>query len=229
MTNLKTLTAIGATAALVAVGSFALAQDDLDDLLKDLESDTTVEQAESPKAEEEEPEGAPAAAEESDAKATPVEAPAVEEADEDKPAEEPAAEAVEEAPKAEAEAPTEEAPAAKEEPAEEPVAEAPAPKAEPQESDEEESALAELADDTDVTTPVAAKANIPAADEELIDNIRTMEEVRRKAFNSQARREIAEARRSMEAKEYKEAEKHYSQALRVRAGCGREPLPCGSP
>lgn len=215
MTNLKTLTAIGATAALVAVGSFALAQDDLDDLLKDLESDTTVEQAESPKAEEEEPEGAPAAAEESDAKATPVEAPAVEEADEDKPAEEPAAEAVEEAPKAEAEAPTEEAPAAKDEPAEEPVAEAPAPKAEPQESDEEESALAELANDTDVTTPVAAKANIPAADEELIDNIRTMEEVRRKAFNSQARREIAEARRSMEAKEYKEAEKHYSQALRL--------------
>ena len=45
MTNLRKLTALGATVAFVVAGSLAFAQDDLDDLLKDLESETTAETA----------------------------------------------------------------------------------------------------------------------------------------------------------------------------------------
>jgi general secretion pathway protein D len=45
MTNLRKLTALSATVAFVVAGSLAFAQDDLDDLLKDLESETTAETA----------------------------------------------------------------------------------------------------------------------------------------------------------------------------------------
>ena len=185
MTNLKTLTAIGATVALVAVGSSAFAQDDLDDLLKDLESDVTAEQTEAPKpaaATTAEPAAPAAAAEPAAAEPTEeakVEAPA-------EPAEEPKAEKpaeVAEEPKAEPVAET----AAAEEPAEEPKTE-------------------------------EAKGEKPAAvakDAELLADISAMEQLRRKAYDTQARREVAEARQCMESDEYVDAEKHYRLAYRL--------------
>ncbi len=188
MTNLKTLTAIGATVALVAVGSSAFAQDDLDDLLKDLESDVAAEQAEAPKPAV----AAPAAPE--------APAPAVEPA-----APEPAAE-----PKAEdpAAAPAEEPKAEGASAAEEPVAEETAA--------ETEAPAAESVQEQ--PKPEAPKAETPAEeskDAELLADIRAMEQIRRKAFDSQARREVAEARQCMEAKEYVDAEKHYRLAYRL--------------
>ena len=55
MTNLKKLTACGAALALVAVGSLAFAQDDLDDMLKDLEGEIGAEEATTAEAKAEEP------------------------------------------------------------------------------------------------------------------------------------------------------------------------------
>ena len=89
MTNLRKLTALGATVAVVVAGSFAIAQDDLDDLLKDLESETTAEQAEAASSE--------TAKEEASTEATP----AKEGASEASPATEEAASAAEETPAAE--------------------------------------------------------------------------------------------------------------------------------
>ena len=115
MTNMKKILALGAAVALVSCARFASAQDDLDALLNDLESDNpAAENAAAKPAEAEPPAEAPA-------EETPAPA-------EEKPAEEaPAAE--EPAP---AEAPAEETPApAEEKPAEEaPAAEEPAPAAE---------------------------------------------------------------------------------------------------
>ena len=47
MTNFTKLTAFGAMAAVMAVAAPAVAQDDLDNLLKDLESDLKAEKVES--------------------------------------------------------------------------------------------------------------------------------------------------------------------------------------
>ena len=71
MTNLKKLTACGAALALVAVGSLAFAQDDLDDMLKDLEGEIGAEEATTAEAKAEEPKPAEEKAEE----AAPAEAP----------------------------------------------------------------------------------------------------------------------------------------------------------
>lgn len=182
MANLKTLTAIGATVALVAVGSSALAQDDLDDLLKDLEGDATAEQAESPK---------PAAP-----------------ADEAASGKESEAAPASEAEKAPAEAASEKEPEA-----------APAPEAEvaAEKASESESAPAvevEESPEPEVAT-ASAKATVSPGDAELLANIRSMEELRRKAFDAQAQREVAEARRCMEEKAYSEAEAHYRSAYRL--------------
>ena len=71
MTNIRNWVAFSATAALVAVSLYTFAQDDLDDLLKDLEGGTAkpAEKAEAPAAAE-----APAPA----AEAPAAEAPAAE-------------------------------------------------------------------------------------------------------------------------------------------------------
>ena len=245
MTNLKTLTAIGATVALVAAGSLALAQDDLDDLLKDLEGDATAEQVESPKSGEDEHSAAPeesaqsndavvAESAEPDTEADSVtDADAAEDADvAETPvkAEDAAAEPVEEAKAAESDAEKEPAPEATADNKAEEGSATPAEEAKPAvaaeevkpesaenaDSTDELSALDELAEDSDVqVAQTPAKANIPEGDAELIANIRTMEQVRRKAFDSQARREVTEARQCMEAREYMEAEKHYRLAFRL--------------
>ena len=142
MTNLKNLTATIAAVAVVALGAFAYAQDDLDDLLKDLEegfaSGGTAAEVAEPVAEAEE-EVAPAAEEspvaEAEAEAIPADEEAVvPEAD----AEEPVVEAEEEvAPEAEEtvepEVEAEEEPAPEAEETVEPEVEAeeePAPEAE---------------------------------------------------------------------------------------------------
>ena len=102
MTNLKKIASAGVAAAVFASVSLAFAQDDLDDLLKDLESDLAAEAAPAAAAQEE-----PAAAEEPAAEEPAAEEPA---------AEEPAAEE-----------PAAEEPAAEEPAAEEPAAEEPKP------------------------------------------------------------------------------------------------------
>ncbi len=198
MTNLKTLTAIGATVALVAVGSSAFAQDDLDDLLKDLESDVMTEQTEAPKPAE----AAPAEPVGPVAVAEPAAAEQAEEAKADAPAE------VAEEPKA--------AEPAEEKPAEEPEAEKPVVA---------EQSVEEVKAEEPVPAPVVeeakaeeAKVEKPAAvskDAELLADISAMEQLRRKAFDSQARREVAEARQCMESDEYVDAEKHYRHAYRL--------------
>ena len=202
MKNLKKLTAYGAVLAFAAVGSLAFAQDDLDDLLKDLEGDTAAEEAkpvaeakEEPKAEEAAPaeeekveEAAPAEEEKAE-EAAPAEG---EKAEEAAPAE---AEKAEEAAPAEAEKTEEAAPAEAEkaeeaEPAEEATAEEPAP------------------------APAVETAK-ESPDAELLANIRATEELRRKAYDEQAKREILEARAAMEEMEYGEAAKHYHIALKL--------------
>ena len=175
MQHLRTYVAMTATAAALALGHNAFAQDDLDDLLADLEGNApSAEKA--PAAEETPAAEAPSAEEKAQvAEAPAAEAPATEEAPA---AEEPAAEEaqVAEAPAAEAPA-TEEAPAAEE--------------------------------------PVAAAPAATSKDAELIDTIRTYEELRRNAMDAQAMREIDEARASMEAHEFLEAVRHYNHAYKL--------------
>ena len=214
MTNIRNFVAIGATMAAVAMGGNALAQDDLDNLLKDLEGETAKKPAAQPAAKAEAPAAevkveAPAAEVKAEVKVeapvaeTKVEAPAAEPAPasnkkidevnnllnelaaekDDKPAAKPAA-----APAEKPAAPS----AAVAESAAAPAAEAPAKAAAPVEKKE-----------------VAAPAN---PDAELLANIRATEELRRRSLDNQAKREIEEARASMENGEYTEAVRHYGLA-----------------
>ena len=195
MKNLKKLTAYGAVVAFAAVGSLAFAQDDLDDLLKDLEGDTTAEETKA---------GAKEAAEEAVAEVKAEVKEAVEEAKEE--VKEAVAEAKEEV--AEAVAPAEEAKAEEAAPAEEEKAEEAAPA---EEGKAEETAPAE-----EEKAGEAAPAEAAASpDAELLSNIRATEELRRKAYDEQAKREIIEARAAMEEMEYSEAAKHYHIALKL--------------
>lgn len=224
--------------ALCAFGSVAIAQDDLDDLLNDLESDkvetpTPAKPAEA--AVEEEAEPAPAASEEV---AEAPEAPAAEEKAEvaqDESAEEAAEEEASETPEASAaEAKTEVAQAEPAEAAEEEASEAPAA-AEPAADTSkvagalnllDELAAEEAADDeaTPVTSTAVAENVTPKAtpkaapkapvnpDAELLANIRATEKLRREAYNAQAQREIMEARQAMEDEDYRTAARHYGNA-----------------
>lgn len=135
MTNLRNLVALGATMAIAVVGVHSFAQDDLDDLLADLESESVAASAEASADEPEEVAEEPTADAEESAEEPAAEEPeeaAEEPAAEDPEVEEPAEAAEEPA----AEEATEEAeePAAEEEPAE--VAEEPAAE-EPEEAAEE--------------------------------------------------------------------------------------------
>ena len=281
MKNLKKVTAYGAAVALVAVGSLAFAQDDLDDLLKDLEGDAPSQEAkpageavaekaeavveevkaeaeaaveevkaeveaavEDAKAEVEakaeevveeakaevtekveeavaEAEEAVAEAVEPAAAAEEAVAAAEEAAEEAAPAVEAVADAVEEAVAEEAapaveEAVAEEAALAVEDAApavEESVAEEAAPAVEEAVAEEAAPALEDLASAAPDETPAASKLEGP--DSELIANIRATEELRRKAFDEQAKREILEARGAMEEMAYSDAAKHYHIALKL--------------
>ena len=244
MTNMRTHLVLGMTMALAIALGTVVAQDDLDDLLKDLESgsDKPAEKAaEAPAVKDEE---APAAAAE--------EAPAVV-AEEPAEVEEAPVAAAEEAPVAAEEAPAaaEEAPVvAAEEPAkveEAPVVAAEEPaKEEPATSNDKVDEVMNLLDalaaeekvkeNVDVVTPakveeavaagsgkdsaspltVPAKAVQPAnPDAELLSNIRATEKLRREALGVQAKREIIEARQAMKDEEYDEAVRHYGLALKL--------------
>ena len=210
MTTIRKCVVLGASVAFAAISFTAFAQDDLDDLLKDLEG-------EAPKtAEKKQAAPAPAAAE--------APAPAVE--PEPAPAEEPA-------PAADPAKPAEPAPPQEAaEPA--PAAEPSAPTAETEESpaetakkvDDVISLLDELAAESETASSArpaaAAKAAAPAAaanpDAELLSNLRTTEKLRRAAHDTQAKREIAEARENMRSGAYKEAVRHYGLALKLLNG-----------
>ena len=204
--KLRKIAALSAAVVTVTAFQLSFAQDDLDALLNDLEAETVTAP---------EPEPAPAPAE-------PEPAPAVEEPapaePEPAPAEEPA-------------------PAPAEEPAPA-VAEEPAPLPDPSEV---LSLLDELSAESDtlpevkpapIAKPVAPvaktapKAETPAPkaetpvkpvdpNSELLDNLATTQRLRVRALDSQAKREIAEARQSMNSEEYLAAVRHYSVALKL--------------
>ena len=215
MTNFRNFVAISATLALVAVGQNAFAQDDLDDLLKDLEADASepaapaaVEPA--PAAEEPAPaaeEPAPAA-EEEPAPAAEEPAPAVEEPAPAPAAEEPAPAAEEPAPAAEEPAPAADSDEGDSDEAAEP---APVEEADSDEGSDEGEAPAPAAE-ADAAAPAAAKKS---ADAELRDNLVTTERLRRKAFDAQAKREIVLGRECMKVGEYLEAAKHFRIAQKL--------------
>jgi len=262
MTNLRKFIALGVTMAFAAVSLVAVAQGDLDDLLKELEG-ASPEKAAEKKAE---PEKAAEAekAEEAVAEAEkPAEGEKAEEAEAEKPAEaekqeeekadtladEAGASATE---KAMAEA--EKAAAAEEEKEEEEKSEEKVAETEQKSEDEkpaEESAAEEksakenetvlqsldeetadkksetksepaveekaesVAEEKSESVAKAPATVIPTGDAELIENIRKTEKLRREALDLQAKREIEEARKEMNAEEYVEAVRHYGLALKL--------------
>ncbi len=207
MTNLRNLVAISATAALVAIGQNVIAQDDLDDLLKDL-GDAPVA-AEPADAEDSAPGEDPVVEEEASVDEEPVaeaeaeesaaEEESVAEAEEPVAGEEPVAEAEEpaagEEPVAEAEGPATEAEesAADEEPvaeAEEPVAEAEEPVADEEPVAEAEEPAAKPEEVLETINELAAEEEAPVAEEPAAD-----EEPAAEAEDSKAEEpeEVAEA------------------------------------
>ena len=156
MTNIKNLFAVSATLAALVATHGVFAQDDLDNLLKDLESEAS---AKKPAAQAE------ASASAAEAAAAPAAA---------APAAESQEESAEEK-KAEAE------PAAEDKPVEQKKVE------------ESVAAVNELASEAK-----PKKAAAPAADAELIANLRATETLRRVALDTQAKREIEAARACME-------------------------------
>lgn len=203
MTNMKKILALGAAVALVSCARFASAQDDLDALLNDLESDNPAAENAAAKPAEAEPpaeapaEETPAPAEEKPAEAEPAAEEAPAPAEEPAPAEDPAAE--EPAPAEEPAAEPAEEPAA--EPAEEPAAEEPA----------EEPAAEEPAPEAPAAEPKVSAAEM----DELLDDIVTTETNRRLQRDIQARREIDAARVCMKEEEFLDAERHYSTAEKL--------------
>ena len=213
--NLRKLVAASAAMALVAVGHNVIAQDDLDDLLAALESDSSggaSAEAVAPETAEEEPAEATDVAaqeEEEPAPETVAEEPAAEPEEPEATADEPSAEPEE--PAADAEEPAE--------PAEEPAAEPEEPAAEPAEpaakpsddvldgivSDNPAAAAAPAA------TPAAAEvaAELSGPDAELLANVAATQRLGRQAYDLQAKREIQIARGCMRSEEYLEAAKHY--------------------
>ncbi len=198
MTNFKKIVACGAALAMSVTALNVSAQDDLDDLLKDLEGEAAkpAAKADAPKAEE----------------------PAAEKA------EAPKAEAVADAPKAEESKPVAEAAVAAESAAEKAEAEP----LSNDKVDDVLNLLDQLAEETPKATPAAGKAEgaKPAAvavvakpkaarpDEELLTNLATTERLRRDSLDEQAKREIFAARASMESKEFTEAVRHYGLATK---------------
>jgi len=230
MTKIMNVVAIGTAMALAAVTQCAFAQDDLDDLLKDLDNESKAK----PAAKQEAPAQAVPAAEKAAPKVeAPAPAPAVKPA-EAKAAEEEVAKTVAESVKPEKEEKHVVKAEAPEKPAEKPVEEAvEKPVAAVQEKDAEKT----------VTEPVADKAKVEAAaavvkelaaeapakveekkpevvkpvdpDAELIANLSATEKLRRQALDAEASREVEEARDCMENSEYTEAVRHYGLAAKL--------------
>ena len=240
MTNFKMIVACSAALAMSMASLCASAQDDLDDLLKDLEGETA------------QPAGKPAAA------AAPKAAEA-EAAEADEPAAKEAAPAAEE-PKADEAKAEEEAPAAAEAPVAKAAAEPAAADetAEPKAKEVEEAAttadkvddvlnlLDQLAEEEAASKTVPKATGVAAADgtaepkakaveeaataekavakpakpkklhpeSELLENIATTERLRRESLDTQAKREVLAARASMETKEFTDAVRHYGLAIK---------------
>ncbi len=209
MTNIRKIVAIGAVAGAIAVPQCTFAQDDLDDLLKDL--------AEPVAAPVETPAAAPVAEPEPEPVAEPEPAPVAE--PESAPVVEPAPVVVPE-------------PAPVVEPTPTP---APAPKvASDQKVDDVLGLLDELANESG-EAPVAANGNAPAVagevpttteapkaatptlseDSAIVAELAATERLRRGALDAQAKREIAEARAAMENEEFTDAVRHYGIAAKL--------------
>lgn len=191
MTTFKNLTVLAATAAFVAAGYKASAQDDLDDLLNDLAgSDTAVEK----KAEEPAKPAEPAVA-------TPAPAPA----------ENASADTL----------PDDSAPAPAQTATAEPVVEAkeaaPAPEAVAADAEPKAEEPAKVAADDGQLKPAEKYYgdDKKATDAELRDALRKTQELRFKAFKLQAEREIAEAEKCMAGEEFQEAARHYALAMKL--------------
>ena len=188
MTTIRKCVAFGASVAIAAISWTVLAQDDLDDLLKDLEGDAAKSAAKAP-------------AETAVAEAS-VETSAAETTAETAVAETSAAEAKSETAAASEEGSTgetlkkvDEVISLLNELATESNAAQPAGKA-----------------------SVRSVADVDPEDVELLENLRTTEKLRRAAHDMQAKREIAEARESMSAGDNKEAVRHYGLALKLLNG-----------
>ncbi len=200
MMTISKCVALGAASVFAAFAWTAGAQDDLDDLLKDLEGSEKKPAA-----------AAPAAAEPAPAAEAPaVEAPAAEGSQEESAA--PAAET--------AAAPAAEEPAAAAEEESAPAT-AEAPVATNAKVDEVVSLLKDLAEEDAKKSAEGAPKAVAAApvavepDAELIANITATEKLRREALDVQAKREIGMARECMRQAEYSEAVHHYGLALKL--------------
>ena len=198
MTNMRKYLVLGVALAFALVTGLAFAQDDLDDLLKDLEAETAKPAAASSPAT-----AAPAVAAESSAGETPPPQAEVK-------AEEPA-------PAEAAESSAGETPPPQAEAAESSAGETPPPQTEVK-AEESAPAKAEAPaaeeEPAEAPAPVIETAQLSNQDAELIANIRTTEKLRREALDVQAKREIAEARQAMKDEEYGEAVRHYGLALK---------------
>ncbi len=246
MAKIENLLVLTSLIAFIAFSGSAFAQDDLDDLLKDLESDA-VETTTMPKAET--PEEVPASTEEPQSEAATSAAPAAAPAEEkpavaeQKPVEtikESVAENTAPAPSTVTEALQPATSATDGEPAKktEQAAAAEVEKPVVTKVDSVLNLLDELAaeDNVEPTSATAdvAQAKMPAAaapanpDAELLANIRATEKLRRQAYDAQAHREIDEARRAMSEEDYAAAVRHYGNAVKllnertVSAGLRRE-------
>ena len=235
MRIMKRLLVCGFACASVACAMVAFAQDDLDNLLNDLESDgkkaaaPAAAPAEAQPAEEKKEE-APAVAEAAPAaeekKAPEAEAPVAAEPAEEKKA--PEAEASAAAEPAEAPAVAEAAPAAEEKKApevESKPAVAPAvAEAKPAEAGASEKEVAGFLDDlarvpgekkVAAQTAAAPAAAAPVSpDAALISDLMTAEALRREAMDVQAARELTDAREAMEARDWDSAYRKYSLAFK---------------
>ena len=182
----RNLTVLAATAALVAVGYNASAQDDLDDLLNSLADESPAKKSEV-KAPTPQPE-TPLPVEAQEVKAVEVE---------------PAKEAKAEEPALVA------ADIAKEEPTPD-VAQT--NKEDPVPAADE---LATTSDSSPFKPAERLYESKNVKDAELLDALKKTQELRFKAFKIQAEREIAEAEKCMSNEDYQEAARHYAQAMKL--------------
>lgn len=245
MMKISKLVAMSATIAIAVAIRGVNAQDDLDDLLKQLDTESAKPAAGETAAEKVQP----SEAEEPKAEAPAAAAAEVEEVKAEAPA---VAEVAAEEPKAEeskAEAPKVAEDKSEEDKAEEVKAEAPAvaevaaeePKAEESKAEEinaDAPAVAE-AEEPKVEEPKSATAEQASAamdlidalakessdkvetdkkanpDAELLANISSTERLRRQSLDLQAKREIAMARESMRNREYNDVIRHYGAAIKL--------------
>lgn len=194
MMTFRNLTVLAATAALVAVGYKASAQDDLDDLLSDLAADEPAKKEEVKPADP-----APVPAPVAETAPAPQSAPVAKAEPENVPAEEPANAL---APvEAKAEEPAGESAVAA---AAEPVPEAPAAAAA-----ESEGASLKPAE------KLYGEGARVAKDAELLNALSETQKLRFKSFKLQAEREIAEADKCMLNEDFQDAARHYALAMKL--------------